>query len=112
MSKVLLEKNGFTDVTVTKKSGDFGADIIATKDRVTYAIQCKKYSNKVGVEAVQEVMASRQIYNCHVGAILTNNDFTPAAIKLADANNIILWNGEELEKMISKMSGNKEESIV
>lgn len=110
MSKVLLEKNGFVDVTVTKKSGDFGADVIATKDKITYAIQCKKYSSKVGVDAVQEVMASRQIYKCHVGAILTNNDFTPSAIKLAEANNIVLWNGDELEKMIANMPVDKEKS--
>ena len=37
----LLRKKGFIEVEVTKGSGDYGADILAEKDGVTYAIQCK-----------------------------------------------------------------------
>ena len=39
----LLEKRGFEEVEVTKGSGDYGVDILAEKDGVTYAIQCKRY---------------------------------------------------------------------
>ena len=35
----LLEKRGFEEVEVTKGSGDYGVDILAEKDGVTYAIQ-------------------------------------------------------------------------
>ena len=102
ISKSLLEKNGFEDVIVTKSSGDYGADVIATKEGVKYAIQCKKYSSKVGVEAVQEVIASKSVYNCHVGVVLTNNFFTPNAIKLAEANGILLWDANKLQELIDK----------
>lgn len=78
-TKALLEKNGFEKVVVTQASGDYGADIIAYKDSIKYAIQCKKYSSKVGVRAVQEVIASKSMYKCHVGVVLTNNYFTPNA---------------------------------
>ena len=37
----LLKKRGFVDVTVTKGSGDYGVDVLAEKDGVTYGIQCK-----------------------------------------------------------------------
>ena len=53
----LLEKRGFLEVEVTKGSGDNGVDILAEKDGVTYAIQCKRYEEPIGVKAVQEAYA-------------------------------------------------------
>ena len=97
----LLEKNGFTNISVTKSSGDFGADIIAYKEEVKYAIQCKKYSTPVGVCAVQEVIASKSIYDCHVACVLTNNYFTPAAVELAKKNLVLLWDRNKLKKIIN-----------
>lgn len=47
----LLRKNGFLDVEVTKGSGDYGVDILAEKDGVTYAVQCKCYNAPIGVKA-------------------------------------------------------------
>ena len=101
ISKQILEKNGFIDVNVTKASGDYGADVIAYKDGIKYAIQCKKYSSKVGVSAVQEVIASKSMYKCHVGVVLTNNYFTPNAKKLAEENGVLLWDVEKLQSLIS-----------
>lgn len=106
-SKQLLNSNGFEDVIVTQASGDYGADVIAYKDKIKYAIQCKKYSSKVGIKAVQEIIASREMYKCHIGAILTNNYFTPNAIKLADNNKILLWDRGELVKMIDNYNSKK-----
>ena len=60
----LLKRNGFTEVEVTKGSGDYGADILAQKEGVTYAVQCKCYTGPVGVGAVQEVYA--EIGRAHV----------------------------------------------
>lgn len=101
VSKQLLEKNGFDNVNVTKASGDYGADVIAYKDGIKYAIQCKKYSSKVGVNAVQEVIAAKSMYKCHVGVVLTNNYFTPNAKKLAEENGVLLWDIEKLQQLIS-----------
>lgn len=39
----LLKNKGFLEVEVTKGSGDYGVDILAEKDGITYAIQCKCY---------------------------------------------------------------------
>ena len=68
----LLMKRGFQEVEVTRGSGDYGIDILAERDGVTYAIQCKCYSVPVGVKAVQEAYAGRDYYDCMVGAVLTN----------------------------------------
>lgn len=101
-SKDLLLADGFDNIEVTKASGDYGADIIAYKNDIKYAIQCKKYSNTVGVKAIQEVMGSKSIYNCHVAVVLTNNFFTEQAKKLAEKNNVLLWDRKKLEELIKK----------
>lgn len=108
VSKALLEGNGFNDVTVTKASSDYGADVVAVKDDIKYAIQCKCYSGTVGVSAVQEVIASKSIYDCHVGVVLTNSSFSNEAKKLAQANNILLWDRNKLIELILSFEDNKQ----
>ena len=61
LSKEILLKNGFNSVEITKKSNDFGVDLIAVKDGIKYSIQCKKFSSQVGLKAVQEVIASKSM---------------------------------------------------
>lgn len=98
----LLEKHGYKTET-TQASNDNGVDVIAiNKDGVRYAIQCKCYSSAVGISAVQEVSAGLNIYNCQVAVVITNNYFTPAAKKLAEANKVLLWDREMLEKLIKE----------
>ena len=87
----LLREHGFLDVEVTKGSGDFGADILAEKDGVSYAIQCKCYDKPIGVKAVQEVYAGRDYYDRMVGVVMTNQYFTQPAVDLAQKLNIMLW---------------------
>lgn len=98
----LLRSNGFININVTPSSGDFGADVIAEKDDVRYAIQCKRYDSSVGVSAVQEVIASKSLHDCHVACVLTNNYFTPAAEELARKNLVILWDRNKLKYFIDK----------
>ena len=98
----LLKRNGFTEVEVTKGSGDYGADILAQKEGVTYAVQCKCYTGPVGVGAVQEVYAGRDYYDRRVGAVMTNQYFTSPAVKAAEKLKILLWDGGCLESMMDQ----------
>ena len=98
----LLEGAGFYDVEVTAKSGDYGVDILASKDMVTYAIQCKIYSEPVGIKAVQEVYTGRDYYDRMVGAVLTNQYFTRAAINSAQKLKILLWDRDYLQQLIEQ----------
>lgn len=59
----LLEDHGFKSVEVTRGSGDYGVDVLAEKEGVTYAVQCKRYDGPVGVKAVQEAYAGRDYYD-------------------------------------------------
>lgn len=98
----LLEKSGFLEVEVTKGSGDYGADILAEKDGVTYAIQCKCYHSPIGVKAVQEAYAGRDYYDRMVGAVLTNQYFTTPAVEAAKKLKILLWDRGYLERMMEE----------
>ena len=100
----LLEKRGFIDVEVTRGSGDYGVDILAEKEGVTYAIQCKRYAAPVGVEAVQQVYAGRDYYDRMVGAVMTNQYFTAAAVDAAKRLKILLWDRGYMDSMMDEES--------
>lgn len=101
---VILSKNNFINVKQTKSSGDQGVDILAEKDGIKYAIQCKCYSKPVGNHAIQEVYSGKDYYNCHIGVVLTNQTFTESAITLANKTNILLWDRKVLNKLITSIS--------
>lgn len=98
----LLRNRGFIEVEVTKSSGDCGIDILAEKEGVTYAIQCKRYNAPVGVKAVQEAYAGRDFYDRMVGCVLTNQYFTQPAVDAAQKLKILLWDRDYLEEMIEE----------
>ena len=98
----LLERRGFVDVEVTRSSGDYGVDVLAEKDGVTYAIQCKRYDGPVGVKAVQEAYAGRDFYDRMVGAVMTNQYFTDPAVAAARKLKILLWDRGYLESMLEE----------
>ena len=95
----LLRNNGFLEVEVTKGSGDFGADILAEKDGITYAVQGKCYDKPIGEKAVQEVYAGRDYYGRMVGAVMTNQYFTQPAVDMARKLNIMLWDRDYVDDM-------------
>lgn len=96
----ILKQIGFRNIRFTKVSGDQGVDIIAEKEFVRYAIQCKRYSEPVGNKAVQEVISGKIYYDCHVGAVVTNNYFTESAKQLAEKAKIFLWDRDFLNEHI------------
>lgn len=98
----LLEKRGFLEVEVTKGSGDNGVDILAEKDGVTYAIQCKRYEEPVGVKAVQEAYAGRDYYDRMVGVVMSNQYFTKNAVEMSRKLKVMLWDRGYLEEMIEE----------
>ena len=96
----LLLKVGFASAYTTSGSNDYGVDVVAKKDGITYALQCKCYSNKLNNKPVQEVLAGMAYYKAHVGIVVTNNYFTENAVQLAIANNILLWDRDKIIEML------------
>lgn len=101
----LLQKSGFENVEVTKGSGDQGVDVIAEKNQIKYAIQCKNYSSSLGNTPVQEVYAGAKFYGCHVGVVITNSTFTSGARELANNTGVLLWDRNTLSKMVKEAYG-------
>lgn len=98
----LLEKNGFQNVEVTRGSGDHGIDILAEKDGITYAIQCKCYSSNIGNAAIQQAHSGRDIYEKDIAVVLTNRYFTNQAKADAAKTGVKLWDRDVLLDMIYK----------
>lgn len=86
------------DATVSGKTGDQGADVIATRDGEKLVIQCKRYSKPVGNSAVQEIVASIAYYRADRGAVVSSSGFTTAAQTLARANGILLIDAASLAR--------------
>ena len=99
----LLKRRGFQDVVVTKGSGDFGIDILAERDGISYGIQCKNYHSPIGVKAVQEVYAGRDYYDCMVGVVMSNQYFTGPAVEAAKKLKIVLWDRGYMEEMMAEV---------
>lgn len=98
----LLRKNGFFNVEVTQASGDYGIDVLAEKDGVTYAIQCKCYSDNIGNHAVQEAFSGKRYYNRMVAAVMTNRYFTQAAKDTAAQTQVLLWDRDQIIEMVRR----------
>ena len=75
-----------------------------TKDDIKIGVQVKKYSNPVGIKAVQEVLAGKQYYGCHYGWVITSApSFTRQAISLANSSNIKLIAYNDLVILLAAM---------
>ena len=98
----LLKANGYSIVELCGGAGDQGVDIVATKDEVRFAIQCKCYSTDLGNTPVQEVCAGKVFYKCQVGVVLTNRYFTKGAKELAEATGTLLWDRDRLQTMYER----------
>lgn len=101
----VIKHNGFSDVSVTQGSGDHGIDILAEKDGITYAIQCKCYSSNIGNAAVQQAHTGKSIYRKDIAVVLTNRYFTAQAKEEAEALGVKLWDRDKLNSMIEKANG-------
>lgn len=100
----ILKKNRFKKVEVTQESGDQGVDVLAEKDGIKYAVQCKCYSSDLGNTPIQEVNAGKTIYHCHVGVVMTNRYFTSGAKKAAEATGVLLWDRSKIKELINNIS--------
>lgn len=98
----LLRNIGFIKVEVTQGSGDQGVDILAEKDGIKYAIQCKCYSSDLGNKPVQEVNTGKTIYRCQIGAVITNRYFTQGGKEAAEATGVLLWDRDWIQEKLQE----------
>lgn len=99
--KLLFEKMGYK-VQTTKKSKDFGADLILEKKGIKTIVQAKRLSHTVGISAVQEIISARKHYNISQAMVVSNQNYSKEAEILANENQVILAGTNELETMIQR----------
>lgn len=97
----LLNKLGH-HAYVTRTTGDFGADSVIIINNLKIVAQAKRYSKRVGGDAVREVLGAIKPYHADRGIVITNNYFTKKARELAECNNIELWDRATLIELIEQ----------
>ncbi|WP_213367260.1 restriction endonuclease [Mesobacillus boroniphilus] len=102
----LLKNLEFGRAIVTKKSGDFGADIIVfDKNHEKVAVQCKRYGikNLVGVDALQQIHSAMGYFDCQKAMVITNSNFSKPAYQMAQKLEVELWNRKTLKEKIASL---------
>jgi restriction system protein len=90
--------------TRTPDSNDYGADLILkSPDGKKIVVQLKRYSNSVGVSAVQEVAGAINHYHADYGMLITNSHVTKNARNLAQTNKVVIWEREDLIESLAKV---------
>ena len=116
----LLQKIGYEDVEVTKRSGDKGIDVVGNLTvggltNVKTVIQVKRYKkgNNISGRYITQLRGSAEVDQR--GLIITTSDFTKDANNEAKATNkmpVALVNGEKLIELLFKYKvGVKEDTV-
>jgi len=117
----LLQKIGYEDINVTKKSGDKGIDIVANLSiggitSVKTVIQVKRYAplNKINGAVITQLRGSAEVGQR--GLVITTSDFTKDGVDETQAPNkmpVSLVNGEKrIQLLIKHGVGIKRKEIV
>jgi restriction system protein len=99
--KKLFEDLGYRKIQTTKKTRDFGVDLIMFNETdKKIIIQAKRYKGTVGIDAINEVVGTRLPEKADEVWVVTNSYFTKPAIEHASKNAVKLINREELIDLI------------
>lgn len=96
----LLRQQNYSNVVVTKGSGDFGVDITAEKDNRKWVFQCKHYNSNLGIKPIQEAYTGAAKYDADIAVVVTNSYFTDHAKNMARSLNVKLWDREYLKTLM------------
>jgi HJR/Mrr/RecB family endonuclease len=96
----LMERQGYSDVHNVRGSGDFGVDVMATRNGVRYAVQVKRYKGNVSRRAISDAVTGRIHFNCDAAMVVTNSYFTAGAKALARSTQCELVDRDQLADWI------------
>ena len=91
---------------VTRASGDYGADVVATNahERVVVQVKCYGPGHSVGIDAVQQAAGAVAYYHADRALVVTNRTFTQPARRLAETNHVELWDREHLVRTLARLA--------
>ncbi len=94
--RVFFKSKGYrADLT---RTFDKGADLILTRAGERTAVQAKRWSGPVHVDAVRAVVASKDSYDCTKAMVVTNSVFTRPAVEQARDSRVELWDRQRLTR--------------
>lgn len=93
-----LNEAGWT-ARVTQASGDDGVDVIAERDSLSVAVQCKRFKGSVGNKAVQEVYSGMKHMQLHKAVVISTGKYTKAAQNLAATTGVLLLSEQDIQHM-------------
>jgi restriction system protein len=96
----LLPAHGYKHIQLTERY-DFGCDILAEKEGISWGIQVKRHSSPVKIDAVRQAVAALRHYDCDRAMVITNASFSGPARELAMSNGCVLIDGQQLMRWSS-----------
>lgn len=93
---------------LTNVTGDYGADLILTKDSQRICIQAKRYLGSVGVAAVQEALSGKAYYQCNAAWVITTGIFTTNALELAAKSGVIMIGRSDIGNLLAQHTSKTE----
>ena len=96
--KSMLRGHGY-GVEFTRATGDFGVDLIATRDGVRTAVQCKRQARAVNGSAIQQVVGGAPVHGCTKTMVVCNHRYTRAAELLAAVHDCLLVDRGRLARL-------------
>jgi restriction endonuclease Mrr len=100
----LFSRMGYTDIALTPVNDQGGDLVCRSPSGVRIVIQAKRWKDRVGNEAVMQLLGAMRHYRCAEGMVVTNSTFTEAARELAQkGSEITLCDGKWLEAQIKKV---------
>jgi len=102
--ETLFTRLGYA-VERTRYVGDYGADLVVKRDGTKTVVQAKRSSRKVGIAAVQQVVAAKAQYGCERAMVVTNDYYTVQALKLAKSNKVTTWDRDRLVSALLSAKG-------
>ncbi|MDV2686339.1 restriction endonuclease [Alkalihalophilus lindianensis] len=99
---VLISALDYDHIYQTKKSRDYGADLIfEDQEGFRTVVQAKRYRDKMGLSAVQEVYTAKTYYGADRALIITSAEkISEPCMKLASATGVQIVDRLDLEDVI------------
>ncbi len=101
--KQIFEKQGYV-VVLTKKSHDYGADLILKRKGCVAVVQAKCYSKNIGIKAIQEIIAAKKHYMADEMFVASNRYFSKDAVVLASEHDVRLIDRDVIMKLVREYS--------
>ena len=99
----LFKSRGFK-VELTPLVGDWGADLILSKDGQKMVVQAKRWRKDVGVKALGDVLRARDKYRANAMLYVATAGYTNQAREQAKASGIILWDRDRFIRELEQAS--------